>query len=54
VILVEKRIDEIAGPFLKLKEEEYDAWFKDQYPVPTITNDLLKPLSKIDIASLSQ
>ncbi len=47
-ILVEKRIEEIVAPFLQLKEEkEIENYFKNEYPIPVILNDLLKPLKKV-------
>ncbi len=48
LILVEKRIDEIVAPFLQLKDEkEIENYFKNEYPIPVIVNDLLKPLKKV-------
>jgi hypothetical protein len=54
-ILVEKRIEEIVAPFLQLKDEkEIENYFKNEYPIPVIVNDLLKPLNKVDEKKLSE
>ena len=54
-ILVEKRIEQIVAPFLELKDEkEIEEYFKNEYPIPVIINDLLKPLKKVSEKSLSE
>lgn len=53
-ILVEKRIEQIVAPFLELKDEkEIENYFKNEYPIPVIVNDLLKPLKKVQEKTLS-
>lgn len=52
---MEKRIEEIIVPFLALKDEkDIENYFKNEYPIPVIVNDLLKPLERVNEKLLSE
>lgn len=52
---MEKRIEQIIVPFLRLKDEgEIENYFKNEYPIPVIVNDLLKPLKRVNESGLSK